>query len=109
MERIEVREVDGYLGLGWRFRMDWESLTKHRAVRVSVKNLEHVCVLKAEKRRRHRQVHAVTIQQIDKDGLRLPVVAWRERPKRVEGVSEPLGESDVPIDLPQDDFVDGFL
>jgi hypothetical protein len=109
MERIEVLEVDGYLGVGWSFGIDCVPLTKERAVRVSVQNLEHVCVLKAEKRRRHRQVHAMTIQKVQKDRFRPPMVVWREDPQRVEGISKLLWQSDVSIDLPQNDCVNGLL
>src|SRR5688572_3845812 len=109
MERIEVFEVDGDLGAGGSLRMDRESLPEDRAVRVSVDNLKGVCVLKPEKRRRHRQVHTMTIQEVQKDTFRLPMVARGERPKGVQGVSQLLGELDVPRDLPQHDFVDGLL
>jgi hypothetical protein len=37
------------------------------------------------------------------------MVVGAERANCVEGISKLLWEFDVPIDLPQDDFVDGLL
>src|SRR5262249_22196690 len=68
-----------------------------RPVRTPVDNLEDVGILKTKKRRCHRQIDPLTIQQPHQHSLCLPMILWAQAAEGLQGVAKRFPEFNVAV------------